>query len=295
MTSSRALVWLLRAGWLALAGAVGPVLDGALDGRSSPVALVGAVGAWAAWGGILVALLVPATTSLTAVRIVAPAVPLAAVVALVAGDGAGAAWQDALGVAGALAVALLAFAPGIGQAFAQGSAYGHETRFPLRAPGPLLLGPLPLLWALVVVLPAVGAFLLAARAWVAGALVLAAGTAVAVWGVRRLHRLSRRWLVFVPAGVVLHDHVALSEPVLVRRSSLVGIRAAPADTDATDCTARALGLALELRLDAPVPVVLAGDLRHRSGRPVTTSALLCTPSLPGAVLAEARRRGLPTG
>jgi hypothetical protein len=292
VSTSRAFVWLLRAGWLALAVAVGPVIGGALDGRSGPVVAVAAAGSWVAWGAGLVALLVPATTSLTALRSLAPAVPIAALVAVAAG-GTGTTWRDGTGIVVGMVVALVAFAPPVGRAFVQGSAYGDEVRFPLRAPGALLLGPLELLWALTVGLAPLGALLVAAKVWV-GVLPLVAGVATAVVGGQRLHRLSRRWLVFVPAGVVLHDHVALAEPVMARKATVVALRPAPAGTDATDCTARALGLALELRLDAPAPVLLAGDLQHRTGRPVVTPAVLCTPSQPGAVLEEARRRGLPT-
>ena len=39
---------------------------------------------------------------------------------------------------------------------------------------------------------------------------------------RRWHQLSRRWLVFVPAGLVVHDPVVLAETLMVPRRQIVG-------------------------------------------------------------------------
>ncbi len=108
---------------------------------------------------------------------------------------------------------------------------------------------------------------------------------------RRLHRLSRRFLVFVPAGLALHDHLALADTAMFRRAAVERLGPAPADSTATDATAAALGLALELRLREPAPITLAGTPRQPGGRGVTTDAVLFTPTQPGAVLDEARRRG----
>ena len=86
--------------------------------------------------------------------------------------------------------------------------------------------------------------------------------------------------MFVPAGIVLHDTQVLSDPMLFRRQIIERIGPALADTEATDLTAAALGLALQVDLDTPAEVL--------SGTEVT--AFLFTPSLPGAVLAEAEKR-----
>jgi hypothetical protein len=61
---------------------------------------------------------------------------------------------------------------------------------------------------------------------------------------------------------------------------------------ALDITGRAPGLVLELQLVEAVPVALV-DGRKQS-RTVETDRVLVTPSRPGAVLAEARQRGVPT-
>ena len=47
-----------------------------------------------------------------------------------------------------------------------------------------------------------GPQLLADRQWLIGGVAVAVGAAVGAVGARQLHLLSRRWLVFVPAGVV---------------------------------------------------------------------------------------------
>jgi hypothetical protein len=152
----------------------------------------------------------------------------------------------------------------------------------LRVPGTLLLGPVELAWAVTVTAIVAGPLLLAAQQWIAGALATVAGVVAARFGLRALHRLSRRWLVFVPAGVVLHDPVVLGEAVLFPKRMVRSLGPAPADTSATDVTGRALGLVLELQLNEPNTV-----------RGEKTDRLLFSPARPGALLREARERGLP--
>ena len=280
--------WPVRAVWLALPLVAGPGLSGALAGSSGPVRWVAGVLAWGGWLVALVATLVPSTVSLTVLRVAGPAAFAAGVAACVAGTGPTA---GVAAVAAGLLVALVSLAPETAEVFVDGSSYGDERRLPLRTPTPLVAGPAELAWLAVVAGPAAGALLLAAGQWLAGALVLAAGLPLAWLGARSLHALARRWLVFVPAGLVVHDHLALAEPTLLRRGAIRSLAAAPATTDALDLTAGAAGLALEVRLADPVAVVPAA----RRGTPVElteVTALLVTPSRPGRVLAEARRRRL---
>jgi hypothetical protein len=100
--------------------------------------------------------------------------------------------------------------------------------------------------------------------------------------------------VFVPAGVVLHDPVALLEPALFVRKVIEGLRPALADSDSLDLTKGALGLALELVLTEKVPMTLAkpGQIGGDQG---SSARLLFTPTRPGQVLAEAARRRVPVG
>lgn len=286
--------WPARATWLLLPLVTGPALGDALDGASRPVQLVASAGLWVAWAVVLVATLVPTTVSLTALRVAAPGAVAAALAATLAGGPSAA---DVVGLAGALVAALAAFWPGTGETFVDGSSYGDERRMPLRVPGPLLAGPLVLLWAVAVAGLAAGPLLLAAEQWVAGGPALVAGLPAAWFAVRALHALARRWLVFVANGVVVHDPLALAEPVLLRRVHVRSFGPAPADTTALDLTRGALGLALEITVEPPVSLVLAGGGRNAVHETTTAGHLLVTPTRPGAVLAEARRRrigGRPT-
>ena len=278
--------WPVRVAWLALPLVAGPALSDALAEASRPVQLVAGIGIWGAWAAALVATLVPTTVSLTALRLAAPSAVAATLVALVT-DGAHAA--TVAGLAGALVVALVALAPETAEAFVDGSSYGDERRLPLRTPAGLLLGPVELAWAAVAVGVAAGPLLLAARQWVTGAVALALGAVAAVWGVRVLHTLARRWLVFVPTGIVLHDPLILLDPILVRRSQVASFGPARAGSPAVDLTGGASGLALELRVTDPLELLPVGARRGATDL-VEADAVLVTPSRPGRVVAEARRR-----
>jgi hypothetical protein len=286
MPTSSLPVWFLRGSWVVLLAAI-PAFTGALDGRSRAVQVVVAAGLWLAWAAGFVATLVPSPASLTVVRILAPGAPVAAVAGAVAG-------ADALAAVVAIAVGVLvliiAFTAEVGQAFVQASAYGDEARFVLRPPGPLVAGPLELAW-LVLAASAAGPLLLAARAWVAGTILTVVGLAIAVSLVRRFHRLSLRWFVFVPAGVVVRDPLELSDTAMFRRGAVAAVRLAPITTAATDLTGKALGPAVEVTLTTPTNVMVAGTFAERSGHTVTVGALLVSPSRPGRLLAEAERRG----
>jgi hypothetical protein len=279
--------WPTRLTWAILPLLMGPTLADGLGGVSRPVQLVASVGLWAGWAAVLVATLIPATTSLTVVRLATPAAVVTAVAATVAG---GVEPLDVVGLTSALVAALAAFSPVTADVFVDGSSYGDERRMSLRVAAPLLVGPIELMWVAVAAGVVAGPLLLAARQWLAGAVALPVGLLLAQWGTRVLHTLSRRWLVFVPAGLVVHDPLALAQPVLVPRSLLRSFGPAPADTDALDLTNGALGLALELQVEEPLTLTVVRG-RGQTGS-VTTDKLLVTPSRPGAVLAEARQRRL---
>ena len=278
--------WPVRVAWVLLPLVTGPAIGDALASASRPVQVVASLGTWAVWAATLVATLVPTTASLTALRVAAPSAVAASLASLVA-DGVGTA--TVIGLAGALVVALVALAPETAEVFVGGSAYGDERRLPLRTPAALLLGPIELAWAAVAVGVASGPLLLATRQWVAGALALVVGGLAAWWGVRVLHTLARRWLVFVPTGLVIHDPLTLLDPILLRRHLVAGLEPAAAGSQALDLTGGAPGLALEARFTQPVELLpVAG--RRGSAELVSVDAVLVTPARPGRVLAEARSR-----
>ena len=286
MRSERTLAWILRVLWLALPFTAGRAFADALDGASTPVQVVASVGLWSAWAAVVVATLVPRPAGLTALRLVAPA----AVAALVAAAAGG--HVSVPGLVNAVAVSVLAVSIEVATLFVNGAAYPNEQRFPLKAPGPLLLGPLELAWAITVAGVAAGPLLLAAQQWVAGGVALVTGVPLAYVLGRSLHLLSRRWAVLVPAGLVLHDPMTLADPVLFQRPTIEVLHPAPAGSDSLDLTQRALGLAVELVLREKVAMTLLtpGDRRGEQG---SSARLLFTPGRPGRLLAAAGERRIP--
>jgi hypothetical protein len=282
---NRATLWSWRVLWSTLPFTLGPAVTDALADASRPVQVVVDVGLWSGWAIGLTAALLPTTVSLTVVRLLAP-VPLAAAV-WATSSGVGPVAAVVAIVAGVL-VLLVALRREIGRVFAQGSAYGDEARFPLRPPGPLVVGPIPLLWLALAAATAGGPLLLATGVWVAGAVVSVVAVGLLLVLPRRFHRLSRRFLVFVPAGLALHDHVVLAETAMFRWPAVRAVERALASTDALDLTAGALGPALEVRLAAPETIVVAG--RARAATSVQASGVLCSPTLLESALEEATRR-----
>ena len=283
---TRFVPWLLRAAWAVLPFTAGPGLAAALDGRDPAVRSAASVGLWAVWAVVLVATLVPHPIALTVVRVAAPAGVAASAAAADSGAGVlGGFWW--------IAVVLIAFLPETGAYFVNGPAYPNERRFLLRPPGPLLLGPIAVAWALLVAGPTAAVLLLAAGKWLLGIVVAVVGLPVAALLARSLHGLSRRWLVFVPAGVVVHDDLALADAMLFQKRGVGGVRPATTDSTSLDITQGALGLALELALKEPVTVNVKVP-RTPVGKATTCTGLLLTPTQPGAVLTEARARRLPS-
>ncbi len=285
MDPTRLFPWAVRAAWAALALAAGPAFAGVLDGRSMAVRTAASVLLWAAWGGGVCASLVSHPIALTALRILSPAAVVTT--AWAASNDLGAAGFVAL--AAAIVAAVLAFLPETGETFVNGPAYPNERRFPLRVPTPLLLGPLVLASVITVGAPVAGILLLAAERWIAGILVLAAGLPAAVVLARALHGLSRRWVVFVPAGLVLHDAMSLADPVLFPKAKITKVELASPTSSALDLTQRAAGLALELVVSEEAPLVLA-KVGRGIGVTVDADHILFSPTRPGRVLAELRSR-----
>jgi hypothetical protein len=287
-----ASAWPVRLAWFVLPLLAGPGLADALDERSGAVQLVAQAGLWAWWAVGLVATLVPATVSLTALRSIAPA----SVAAVVLAAGTAGEWGASVlaALAAAVLATLVAFLPTTGDVMINGSAYGPERRMALRAPASLVIGPIEAVWLLVFAGAVTGPLLLAAGNRVFGLPATVAGVAAVVLGSRSLHRLSRRWVVFVPAGFVLHDHYTLAESLLMRRADVAGLAPAPKDlVDAIDLTAGAAGLALQVELSRPARIAVWDERRRITDREV--DRLVFTPSLPGVLLREAEARGLAVG
>lgn len=284
MDLARLFPWVVRAAWAALPFVAGPAFAGALGDRSLTVRTAASVALWLVWGTTLTASLVFHPVSLTVVRVVAPLGVVAAGWSAAQEGGAG-----LVALAWAALAAVLFFLPETGEAYVNGPAYPNERRLPLRVPGALLLGPLPLAWVVVAGAPCAAVLLLAARQWVAGGAATAVAVAAGWYLGRALHGLAKRWVVFVPAGLVLHDPMSLADPVLFPKLQIAGVDVAPAGTDALDLTQGSPGLALELALREPAGLVLTAP-RQAVGPTVDADRVLFTPTRPGRVLAEVRER-----
>lgn len=274
----------MRALWAGLPFTTGPALAAALDAASGPVRSVASAGLWLGWAVGMVAAFTPHPLALTALRVVAPGAVVAAVVAAAAEQ------PSALAVAWAAVACAWAFAPALGAACVNGPAYPNERRFLLRPPGPVLLGPLPTFWVLSAAGIGAGPLLLAARQWVLGGVLLLVGWPLAALLLKSLHNLSRRWVVFVPAGMVLHDPVVLFDPTLFRRQDVAALRPGRRRNPAyLDLSQRAPGMGLEMDLAEPTAVALLRPGR-READTVDTDRIRFTPTRPGAVVEEAVRR-----
>lgn len=285
----RWMPWVMRLTWVATAVAGAEAVAAAVDDRSEAVRTVATWGAAAGWVAGVVAMAIPAVVSLTATRVIVPVAIVAAVAAILGGAPA---FPTALFVALSVAATLVAQTAEVGRSFVQASAYGDESRFALRPPVGFAIAAVTA-WCVWAVALVVGPLLLAVRSWVAG-VALTAVAIVGAWPLfRRWHLLSRRWLVLVPAGLVVHDPVVLGETVMLRRDHVAHIGLAPAGTDALDLTGPAAGHALEVRTRHTETVLLAPDRDHPTGRAFHVHAFLVAPSRPGRALADAATRSLP--
>ncbi len=287
---------LLRVLWLTLPLSAGPALSALAEQRSTPVvATFGALAA-GAWTAGTIAVLVPHPIGLTTLRLVTTAAPAIGVLAAtVARQDTGAAPTSlpvvlAAVVAG-LAVLALSAAPAVIDRCVDGASYGPERRLALRAPLPVRLGPLPLAVAGFGLGASAGPLLLAARQWVVGSVLTVVGVVLAALAARAVHGLSRRWLVFVPAGVVLHDRFVLADPLLFPTRRIANVGPALATTTATDLTGSATGLVVEVALREAVEAGVRSGRTTFATRELTN--FLVAPVRPGAFLREATDRGLP--
>lgn len=282
----RALPWLLRAIWVAVLVAGGDAISAATDGRTDAVSGVATYGAGIIWLAGVIALAVPAVVSLTAMRLILPISPVVAAVAWLGGADA---VDGAAFVALAAAATAVAFSADVGRGFVQASAYGDEDRYPLRSPPAYALAAV-IAWCVCAGALIAGPLLLADQNWFVGAPVTALAIAGSVFAWPRWHRLARRWLVIVPVGLVIHDHLVLAETLMLRRQEITHLHLAPAATEAADLTGPAGGHALEIVTSEPVTALRAGTPAVPAGTAIHLTACLVAPTRPGRALASAARR-----
>ena len=278
----------LRVVWVMLALAV-LLLGRALDERSRVVALTGQVLWWGLWGVGLVAVLVWHPMGLVWLRCSAPIAAATMVWAVRSTPSTPVAWRGASIAVSVLAL-LLVFSSEIGHACVNGAAYPNERRFLLRPAAALAVGPLALFGLLAGAGVVVGPMLLAARQWVAGVVAVGVGGA-STWVLgKALYAQARRFVVFVPAGFVLHDEFVVRDPVLFGRRFVDQLRPAEVDSDSLDLTNGASGLVLEAVLTEKIEIVRVTS--RKTSEVGSTARFLFVPTLPGRLLAEARVRHL---
>ncbi len=282
-------LWLFRALWLILPFTAGPLFADALDNTERPFQLGVSLALWGAWAAMLIGSMVPRTQTLTLLRVM---VPLAFVAAIRASFAADSTTAIVIGLIGAGAAAVIGLSGAVGDAFADGSSYGDERRFLLRTPGPLMVGPIQLVWLAIAAGATIGPLFLLAQQWIIGGIALVLGWALAYFAVPVLHRLSDRWLVFVPRGIVVHDKTALREPQLFQTDTVAAFGPAPKDTDLEDLSLNGLGLALRAELKEPTKIILNAQERDTEEVNLTEiDGFIVSPNRPGQVIAEANERG----
>jgi hypothetical protein len=288
LLSPRTFVTMLRVLWVALAVVMGFAIASAGDEHSKAAAFASATGWWLVVAVVIVALVVPSALGLTLVRVIAPFTVVIAIAALALGASA---IIGAVAVAVAAVVALLAMSGEVGEAMVQGSAYGREHRLPLRPPAALLL-PLVVSWVLWAAAMLAAVLLLSAEQWLVGIVVTTLAFALTWLLVTRSHRLSLRWLVLVPAGLVVHDPVVMGETLMVPKGNVAVARLALADTQAADLTGPAAGVALDIAVREMVLAVFAANRAQPKGKALHVQSFLVAPTRPGRALQALASAGI---
>lgn len=278
-------LWGPRILWLVVGVGGAWSIGDAVDGRSAAARTTVTVSAWLVWGIGVVALVVPSTLGLTVMRMVSALACGAAAVSWAGGA------SPVLGggfVACTLVCGLLVAGADFGQRCVQASAYGDEQRFLLRPPAAFLLpvAVAGLIWVAVVL---AAPLLLASGRWIIGGLVAIVAALLTWLLLPRFNTLSRRWLVLVPVGVVVHDQVVLAETLMVPRPDVVGIDLALAGTEAADFTGPAAGHAVEIGMRSMVTALLAPTKAKPRGTALHVQSFIVAPTRPGAVLRAAHR------
>lgn len=241
----------------------------AADGRTTAVSVVLALWGWASWTSIAVALLVPSPLSITAIRAITPLAVLCSFVAV-----------SPVAIFASVLMILVSMSPLFIDVMVQGGAYGDESRFALRTPIPYVV-PAFVAWAALAGSLVGGSLLVAAQIYWFGIPLVALGIVMSRFVPRRLHRLSRRWLVIVPAGIVVHDHLVLAETLMAPRAQMVSSHLVDGPTDSADLTGGVLGTRLAVELKEADKIILSA---------ITAKTLKTTEALHVKTFAIAPRR-----
>ena len=252
----RVLVSVVIAAWVTLA--LSSPWQTIADDASRLVAWVVIAWGWLLWTSVGASLLVPSPMSLTIVRIV---VPLSVVVSVVA--------SQPLAIFCSVVALIVCATPIFVDAMVQGGAYGDETRFALRTPLPYVV-PAIIAWMLYSTSLIGGSLLLATRQYIFGAVLVAIGILLSRTIPQRLHRLARRWLVLVPVGIVVHDHLVLHETIMAPSGKILSVTRTSHVGEAADLTGGVFGDRITIALTEADKVVMSAITAKTLG---TTEAL----------------------
>jgi hypothetical protein len=288
-------LWPARVIWAVAPAVVASGVQDLVAGAGDTSALVVEGALWVGWFAVLIATLAPSPLSLTICRIVGPLLTAAGLITALTTSGGIGPWTAA---AWGLVFTAVVFQAGFGDRMINGSAYGSERRMALRPQGFVLVGPVQVAWLTILVAVVVPIWAILTDRIIAAIAAVAIG-AVAGWAAGRiLHQLARRWVVFVPAGFVIKDPMGLVDAVLFRRHLVGSVGPALAEESSgtaearTDLSGGARGLSIEVALREPTMITVR---EGGNAKTVETANVVFTPSLPGAMLQEARIRGLKIG
>ena len=228
------------------------------DDASRSVSWVLLTWGWLLWTSVAASLLVPSPMSLTIVRII---VPLSVVVSIAA--------SQPLAIFCSVVALIVCSSPVFVDAMVQGGAYGDESRFALRTPLPYVV-PAVIAWLLYTAALIGGSLLLAAQQYIVGAVLVTIGILLSRTIPQRLHRLARRWLVLVPVGIVVHDHLVLHETIMAPSAKILSVARTSDVGEAADLTGGVFGERITIALTEADKVILSKITAKALG---TTEAL----------------------
>lgn len=244
--SFSAPLWVARVAWVALA-LIPNGIAATLASHGRTTQLVFTLGAWALWALGTLAIFWLSPYSLSALRMVAPLAAaglvgfvfasLSTYADVALGD---VAWS-LVGVAVGVLALVCIFLPAFGLLHVQASAYGDEKRLLLRVPA-AQIAPIAVSYVVMAAFPVATLFALGAEVWWLAALCLVPTVLIFRVVPKRLHRFSRRWLVVVPAGVVVHDELLLAETFMVRTTAVTRVELSATSGEALNLTGDIAGV-----------------------------------------------------
>jgi len=280
---------IMRVIWISLPLLCGPSLADSFNDFKLLLRTTVSISLWTFWVLILLSTLIATPISLAIIRIGAPA---AAALSLWSALETSGSVSGIIGLAASAITACVALSAPLGDKFSDGASYGDERRFLLRAPGPVLLLLGPLAWLTSVAGLTVGPILLLNKNFLFGSLISLCGFPLAALASNAIYQLGKRWLVLVPAGILLHDHLSVGDPTLIPRNQLANFSPAKVETNALDLSQNSFGLSLEIQCLTPLSMMLRTGTRKTTNETSIVESFLINPVRPNVLLAEAQKRGL---